>query len=130
LFNSVAVWESRGVFRLPVEVKVPNVGLYSSAPAKAPPLEPPAIRTAPLFNSVVVCPKRAVLRLSVKTKPAVTVNVVEPLIVPDAAVIVVLPGATAPATPCEPVALLIVAMPEADELHVAVLVRFCVLESL
>jgi hypothetical protein len=34
------------------------------------------------------------------------------------------------ANPCEPDALLIVATLEADELHVAVLVRFCVLPSL
>ena len=31
LFSSVAVWQSRAVFRLPVGVKVPVAGLYSSA---------------------------------------------------------------------------------------------------
>ena len=65
-------------------------------------------------------------RLPVKTKPAVTVKVVEPLIAPEAASIVVCPGPTALASPV----VLIVATPGADELHVAVLVRFCVLPSL
>ena len=36
LFSSVAVCYSRAVFRLPVEVKVPVAGLYSSALAKGP----------------------------------------------------------------------------------------------
>jgi hypothetical protein len=65
-------------------------------------------------------------RLPVKTKPAVTVKVVEPLIAPDAASIIVCPAPAALANP----AVLIVATPVADELHVAVLVRFCVLALL
>ena len=52
----VAVWSSRAVFRLPVGVKVPVAGLYSSALAKILPFssEPPAISTMPLFNRVAV----------------------------------------------------------------------------
>src|SRR5271157_6549271 len=56
----------------------------------------------------------------------VTVKVVEPLIVSTAASIVVCPALTALASPVA----LMVATPDADELHVAVLVRFCVLPSL
>jgi hypothetical protein len=52
------------------------------------------------------------------------------LIAPDVALIVVVPTPAAVAKPCEPDALLIVATPGADELHVAVLVRVCVLPSL
>ncbi len=52
---------------------------------------------------------------------AVTVNVAEPLIVPDLAVMVALPGATVVASP----ALLIVDTAAFDEVQVAVLVRFC-----
>ena len=64
--------------------------------------------------------------MPVKTKPAVTVNVVEPLIAPQVAWIVVCPTPTLLARP----EAFIVATPEADELQVAVLVRFCVLPSL
>jgi hypothetical protein len=60
----------------------------------------------------------------------VTVNVVEPLIAPNVACIVVVPKRAIVANPCEPDALLIVATLGADELHAAVLVRFCVLPSL
>jgi hypothetical protein len=84
----------------------------------------------PLFSTVEVWDARAVFRLPVKTKPAVTVNVVEPLIAPNAASIVVVPKPAAVANPCEPDALLIVATFDANALHVAVLVRFCVLPSL
>src|SRR5271157_1702471 len=56
----------------------------------------------------------------------VTVKVVEPLIVSTAASIVVCPALTALASPVA----LMVATPDADELHDAVLVRFCVLPSL
>jgi hypothetical protein len=56
---------------------------------------------------------------------AVTVSVVLPETVPAVAWIVVDPRLTAVASP----AVLIVATPAAEELHVAVLVRFCVLES-
>jgi hypothetical protein len=64
--------------------------------------------------------------LPVRTKPAVTVNVVEPLVAPDVAWIVVVPCATPVA---KPVAL-IVATFVADELHVAVALRSCVELSL
>jgi hypothetical protein len=57
---------------------------------------------------------------------AVTVNVAEPLIVPDFAVIVVFPFATLVASP----PLLMVAMDFADEVQVAVLVRVCVVPLL
>lgn len=57
---------------------------------------------------------------------AVTVNVAEPLIVPDAAVIVVDPWATLVASP----PLLTVATEVAEDVQVAVLVRFCVVPLL
>ena len=57
---------------------------------------------------------------------AVTVNAAEPLIVPDVAVIVVAPCATLVASPL----LLTVAVAEEDDIHVAVLVRFCAVPSL
>jgi hypothetical protein len=57
---------------------------------------------------------------------AVTVRVVEPLMVPDFAVIVAVPTATAEANP----PLLTVAVDVADELQVAVLVRFWVVPLL
>ncbi len=57
---------------------------------------------------------------------AVTVSVVDPEIPPDPAVIVVEPAATGVAMPCEPPALLMLAMVVADEPHVTVVVRFCV----
>ena len=60
---------------------------------------------------------------------AVTVKVVDPEMLPDTAVIVVDPVATAAADPLEPVALLIVATPVLDELHVAAAVRSCVVLS-
>jgi hypothetical protein len=60
----------------------------------------------------------------------VTVNVVEPLIAPVVACIVVVPKPAVVANPCEPDASPIVATLGADELHAAVLVRFCVLASL
>ncbi len=44
LFSSVAVCQSRAVFRLPVGVKVPVAGLYSSALAKGDTAEFPASR--------------------------------------------------------------------------------------
>ena len=56
---------------------------------------------------------------------AVTVSVVEPLIVPEVALIVLDPVATVVANP----ALLIVATVVVPEVQVAVLVRFCVLLS-
>ncbi len=56
----------------------------------------------------------------------VTVSVVEPVILPDVALIVVDPAATEVASPLEPAALLIVATPVLEELQVADAVRFCV----
>jgi hypothetical protein len=57
---------------------------------------------------------------------AVTVNLVDPLIVPDLAVMVAVPAATPVANP----AVLTVAIAVEDELQVAVLVRFCVVPLL
>ncbi len=57
---------------------------------------------------------------------AVTVSVVEPKMLPDVAVIVVVPAATEVASPYEPAALLIVAAAVLDELQVTAAVRFCV----
>jgi hypothetical protein len=56
----------------------------------------------------------------------VTVNVAEPLMVPDFAVMVALPCATLVASP----PLLTVAIDFAEEVQVAVLVRFCVVPLL
>jgi hypothetical protein len=60
---------------------------------------------------------------------ALTVSVVEPLIVPIVAVIFAVPVPTLLATPCAPAALLIVATVGVSELQLTVLVRFCVLPS-
>jgi hypothetical protein len=57
---------------------------------------------------------------------AVTVNVAEPWIVPEAAMIAAVPFATLVASP----PLLTVAIIDADEVQVTVLVRFCVVLSL
>jgi hypothetical protein len=57
---------------------------------------------------------------------AVTVSVAEPLMVPDVAVIVAVPVAKLVARP----ALLTVATDAADDVHVDVLVRFCVVPLL
>jgi cation transport ATPase len=57
---------------------------------------------------------------------AVTVNVAEPLIVPEVAVIVAVPCATLVAKPLP----LMVAIEVAEEVHVAVLVRVWVLPLL
>jgi hypothetical protein len=56
---------------------------------------------------------------------AVTVNVADPLIVPDVAVMVALPCATPEASPA-----LTVATEVADEVQLALVVKFCVLPSL
>ena len=56
----------------------------------------------------------------------VTVSIVDPETVPNAATIVVAPVATEVATPLDPAALLIVAMPGYDELQVTAFVRSCV----
>ncbi len=60
----------------------------------------------------------------------VTVNVALPETPPDVAVIVVVPPATALATPFVPDVLLMVATAVDDELQLTELVRFCVLPSL
>jgi hypothetical protein len=62
--------------------------------------------------------------------PWVTVKPVEPVIVPDVAVMVVLPVLTAVANPLLPAVLLIVATPVADELQVTVVVTFWKVPSL
>jgi hypothetical protein len=67
---------------------------------------------------------RPVTRLPVETKPE-TVSRAEPWMLPTDAWIVVCPGPTAVAN----AELLIVATRLADEVHVAVAVRFCVLLS-
>jgi hypothetical protein len=78
----------------------------------------------PLFSNVAVWSFRAVFRLPVKAKPD-TVSRAEPWMLPTDAWIVVCPGPTAVAN----AELLIVAAALADEVHVAVAVRFCVLLS-
>jgi hypothetical protein len=59
----------------------------------------------------------------------VIVSKVEPDMLPDAAVIVVEPVAAEVANPIEPEALLMAATAVADELHVTVVVRSCVVLS-
>ena len=59
----------------------------------------------------------------------VTVKVAVAVMFPDAAPMVDVPAATAVASPMEPAALLIVAMPALEELQVTVVVRFCVVLS-
>jgi hypothetical protein len=63
--------------------------------------------------------------IEVKTA-AVTVNAAEPLIVPDAAVIVAVPVVTLVASP----PLLTVAIEAAEEVQDAVVVRFCIVPLL
>jgi len=59
----------------------------------------------------------------------VAVSVVDPEILPDAAVIVVEPAATEVASPLEPAALLMAATDSSEELQVTVVVRSCVVLS-
>ncbi len=59
----------------------------------------------------------------------ITVSVVVPEMLPDAALIVDDPAATPVARPFEPAALLIVAAAVLDELQVTAAVRFCVVLS-
>jgi hypothetical protein len=59
----------------------------------------------------------------------VTVRVDDPDILPNVAVIVVEPVATAEVNPFEPDALLIVATPALDELQVTAVVKSCVVLS-
>jgi hypothetical protein len=115
----------------PVTVKVPVTGLYSSALGKKETElregEPPTMSTIPLLSSVAVCERRPVFRLFAKMKPGVTVRVSGPLLTPVIeAVICVVPRETPLARPLLP----IVATPGAEELHVAIAVRSCVLLSL
>jgi hypothetical protein len=67
-----------------------------------------------------------VTEIEVRTA-AVTVNMAEPLIVPEVAVIVAVPGATLVANP---VWVLIVATEVFDDVQLAVVVRFCVVPLL
>ncbi len=60
---------------------------------------------------------------------AVTVSAADPDTPPDTAVMVVVPGATAVASPFEPAALLTDATPAVDEFQVTAAVRFCVVPS-
>ena len=59
----------------------------------------------------------------------VTVNVVDPEMLPDVAVIVVEPAATDVVKPLELAALLMAATPVADEFQVTAVVRSCVVLS-
>ena len=63
------------------------------------------------------------------TTAAVTVSVVEADWLPVAAVICALPMAAPWARPCEPLALLIVAIEVSDEVQLTAVVRSCVLPS-
>ncbi len=58
-----------------------------------------------------------------------TVSEVDPVMLPDAAVIVVVPAEIEVARPLEPAALLTVATPVLDELQVTCAVRSCVVLS-
>lgn len=60
---------------------------------------------------------------------AVTVSVVDPDMLPDKAVIVVVPAASEAAAPWEPVPLLIVAMFVDEELQITDAVKSCVVLS-
>ncbi len=65
--------------------------------------------------------------IAIETNVAVdTVNLVDPDILPDVAVIVTMPYATGVASPFEPAALLMAATDVVDEPHVTDVVRFCV----
>lgn len=67
---------------------------------------------------------------AIETKAAaVTVSDVEAEIVPDVAVMLATPIAAALASPWEPLALLIVAIPVAEELQTTLPVTFCVVPS-
>lgn len=59
----------------------------------------------------------------------VTVNVVDPEVPPNIAVIVVEPAVTDVDRPLEPAALLMVATPAVNEFQVTDVVRFCVVPS-
>jgi hypothetical protein len=59
----------------------------------------------------------------------VIVSAVDPDMLPNAAVIVVVPAVTEVASPCEPAALLMAATPTTDELQATAVVRFCIVLS-
>jgi hypothetical protein len=94
LGNNVAVCESLAAVILPVAVKVPVAGLYSSALARS---KPPAMSTFPLDNRVAVCSDLATVMLPVATKtpcntvvPVVPAELVAPPavpVVPEAALV-------------------------------------------
>ncbi len=64
-----------------------------------------------------------------KSVAGVTVRVVDPVMLPNAAVIVDVPAARQDARPFDPAALLIAATVALDELQVTEAVRFCVVPS-
>jgi hypothetical protein len=53
-----------------------------------------------------------------------------PTTLPNVAVMVVTPRLTAVATPCDPLALLMVATPGAEEAHVTCVLKSCIVPSL
>jgi hypothetical protein len=65
--SAVALEKPRAFFKLPVDTKVPDDGIYSSALLRELPLlsNPPAINTVPSFNRVAVGSARAVAKLPV-----------------------------------------------------------------
>jgi hypothetical protein len=67
--------------------------------------------------------------VNARTPLLVTVSRAVPAMLPDIAVIVVEPTATDVAKPLEPGALLMAAIPTADEFQVSDVVRFCVVLS-
>jgi len=70
---------------------------------------------------------RGVFKLPVGANP--TVSVVDELTAPEVAVIAVRPVATPAASPCDPEALLMVAIAAGLDVHVTLAVRFCWLLS-
>ena len=135
-------------FKVAVAVIEPDVAVIVALPTPAPVATPPAtIVATPVADElqltdpvrfcvlpslyVPVAVNCSVVPFAIETLPgvtdnevntaAVTVNVADPLIAPDVALIVAVPCATPVASP----PLLTVATEVADELHVAVLVKFC-----
>jgi hypothetical protein len=69
-------------------------------------------------------------KTSMETSVAgVIVSAVDPDMIPNAAVIVVVPAVTEVSIPCEPAALLMAATPTTDELQATEFVRFCIVLS-
>ena len=87
---------------------------------------PPTTRVFPLFRRVDECRLRAVLRLPGERNTELIVHTVAPLMAPDVAWILLVPGLTAFA---KPEAALMVATVVAEELQLDVLVKSCVLPS-